>query len=70
MNLLNFCQLPGGRGGKYKWPNLSELYKKLFNDSFSEAHNASADVEATTRCFFELIRINVISYKNSWNGAS
>ena len=58
-----FCQLPGGRGGKYKWPNLSELYKKLFNDSFSEAHNASADVEATTRCFFELIRINVISYK-------
>jgi DNA polymerase-3 subunit alpha len=60
----NFCQLPGGRGGKYKWPNLSELYQKLFNDSFSEAHNASADVEATTRCFLELIRIKVISYKN------
>ena len=58
-----FCQLPGGRGGKYKWPNLSELYKKLFNDSFAEAHNASADVEATTRCFLELIRIKVISYK-------
>ena len=48
----NFCQLPGGRGGKYKWPNLSELYNKLFGESFAEAHNASADVEATTRCFF------------------
>ena len=31
----NFCQLPGGRGGKYKWPNLSELYYKLFNDSLN-----------------------------------
>jgi DNA polymerase-3 subunit alpha len=28
----------------------------LFNAPFGEAHNATADVEATTRCFFELIR--------------
>ena len=27
------------------------------------AHNASADVEATSRCFLELIRLNVISYQ-------
>ena len=59
----DFCQLPGGRGGKFKWPNLSELYHKLFNESFAEAHNASADVEATTRCFLELIRLKVISYE-------
>ncbi len=57
----DYCQLPGGRGGKYKWPNLSELYNKLFNDSFAEAHNASADVEATTRCFLELMRLEIIS---------
>ena len=57
----DFCQLPGGRGGKFKWPNLSELYNKLFGESFAEAHNASADVEATTRCFLELIRLNIIS---------
>ena len=31
-----FCQLPGGRGGKYKWPNLSELYVKLFNESLNQ----------------------------------
>lgn len=56
----DFCQLPGGRGGKFKWPNLTELHTKLFGESFAEAHNASADVEATTRCFLELIRIGII----------
>ena len=59
----DFCQLPGGRGGKYKWPNLSELYNKLFGETFAEAHNASADVEATTRCFLELIRLSVIPFQ-------
>ncbi|MEN8188089.1 MAG: DNA polymerase III subunit alpha, partial [Bacteroidota bacterium] len=52
------CQIPGGRGGKFKLPTLTELHQKLFNKPFSEAHNATADVEATTRCFLELIRIN------------
>ena len=56
----DFCQLPGGRGGKFKWPSLSELYVKLFNETFAEAHNASADVEATTRCFLELVRLGII----------
>src|SRR5690606_11824024 len=28
---------------------------------FGEAHNATADVEATTRCFFELVRKEVYS---------
>ena len=50
------CQLPGGRGGKFKLPTLGELYHFLFNESFKEAHNATADVEATTRAFLELIR--------------
>jgi len=52
-----FCQLPGGRGGKFKIPKLSELYHHLFKKNFTEAHNATADVEATTRAFFELIRL-------------
>ena len=50
------CQLPGGRGGKFKLPTLGELYRFLFQDSFKEAHNATADVEATSRAFLELIR--------------
>lgn len=52
----NLCQIPGGRGGKFKLPTLTELHDYLFNVPFAEAHNATADVEATTRCFFELMR--------------
>ena len=51
------CELPGGRGGKFKLPTLIELHEFLFKTSFKEAHNATADVEATARCFLELIRI-------------
>ncbi|MDB4130650.1 DNA polymerase III subunit alpha [Flavobacteriaceae bacterium] len=57
----NVCKIPGGRGGKFKFPTLIEIYSFLFNDSFSEAHNASADVEATARVFFELVRTGIIN---------
>ena len=57
----NVCKFPGGRGGKFKFPTLIELYSFLFDESFSEAHNASADVEATARAFFELVRIGTIN---------
>ncbi|WGD35515.1 DNA polymerase III subunit alpha [Olleya sp. YS] len=50
------CKIPGGRYGKFKLPTLTELHQFLFNKPFAEAHNATADVEATTRCFLELIR--------------
>ena len=50
------CQIPGGRGGKFKLPTLTELHQHLFRTAFGDAHNATADVEATTRCFLELIR--------------
>jgi len=56
----DFCALPGGKGGKFKWPNLAQLHQKLFEEDFDNAHNASADVEATARCFLELARIGVI----------
>ena len=51
------CKIPGGRGGKFKLPTLTELHNHLFGTGFGEAHNATADVEATTRCFLELIRL-------------
>ncbi|RYZ81285.1 MAG: PHP domain-containing protein, partial [Proteobacteria bacterium] len=54
-------KIPGGRGGKFKLPTLTELHQYLFNTPFSEAHNATADVEATTRCFLELIRREVFT---------
>ena len=51
----DFCALPGGRGGKFKWPTLTELHQKLFGRGFGDAHDAAYDVDATARCFFGLI---------------
>lgn len=48
----NFCKLEGPYG--YKWPKLSELHNKLFGFDFEEAHNASVDIKATAKCFWEL----------------
>lgn len=45
-----------GRSG-FKPAKLGELHAKLFGEEFAEAHNATADVEATARCFWELVRI-------------
>ncbi|HAT77489.1 MAG TPA: DNA polymerase III subunit alpha, partial [Flavobacterium sp.] len=59
----SLMKLQGGRGGKFKLPTLTELHQYLFNSPFIEAHNATADVEATTRCFFELIRTEVFAKK-------
>ncbi|MBZ9630012.1 DNA polymerase III subunit alpha [Salegentibacter sp. LM13S] len=55
------CEIPGGRGGKFKLPTLTELHEFLFDEPFGEAHNATADVEATTRCFLELVRQRVFT---------
>ncbi|WP_026451278.1 DNA polymerase III subunit alpha [Aequorivita capsosiphonis] len=55
------CQIPGGRGGKFKLPTLTELHQYLFNETFGDAHNATADVEATTRCFLELVRRQIFT---------
>ncbi len=60
----DFCAIPGGKGGKFKWPALSELHDCLFGEGFDEAHNAAADVAATARCFFELLRRGIISTKS------
>ena len=57
----NLLKLPGGRGGKFKLPTLTELHQYLFDKPFAEAHNATADVEATTRCFLELIKRGVFT---------
>lgn len=57
----NLTKIPGGRGGRFKLPTLTELHEFLFQVPFGEAHNATADVEATTRCFFELVRREVFT---------
>ncbi|WP_268035694.1 DNA polymerase III subunit alpha [Algoriphagus sp. PAP.12] len=56
----DFCAIPGGKGGKYKWPTLTELHHKLFGVGFDDAHDAAYDVDATARCFFGLITQDVL----------
>ncbi len=56
----NFCAIPGGKGGKFKWPTLTELHQKLFGVGFDDAHDAAYDVAATAKCFFGLLTHNVI----------
>lgn len=57
----SLLKLPGGRGGKFKLPTLTELHQYLFGEPFAEAHNATADVEATTRCFLELVKREIFT---------
>ncbi len=57
---VEFCQLPGGPGGKLKMPRLLELHEKLFGKGFGDAHDASYDVAATARSFFGLISQKVV----------
>lgn len=54
----DICKIPGKYG--YKYPKLQELYKKMFNRNFEDAHNSAADVKATMECYFELKKKNLI----------
>tara|TARA_B100000686_G_scaffold1680_1_gene1886 strand:- start:250 stop:4458 length:4209 start_codon:yes stop_codon:yes gene_type:complete len=51
-----YCNLSGGIGGRLKMPKLIELYEILFGEKFSDAHDATYDVNATAKSFFELVR--------------
>lgn len=53
-----YCQLPGPYG--YKWPKLSELHIALFGEDFEESHDASVDINATEKCFWEMRKIGLI----------
>ncbi|HCC48931.1 MAG TPA: 3'-5' exonuclease [Elusimicrobia bacterium] len=58
-----YCAIPGPRG--YKWPKLTELHQKLFGADFEGAHDASSDVAATAKCFWELKRRGLIEGADS-----
>lgn len=56
----NYCKIPNQFKSGYKWPRLDELYLKLFDCSFENAHTADADVEATNKCYVELVKRGII----------
>jgi len=59
---INYCKLPKKLASSpwYKRPKLWELHKKLFWEYFIWAHDAITDVEATLRCFIELVQQDII----------
>lgn len=62
LSSIEYCQIPnyGNRPG-YKYPKLSELYERLFEKEFPDAHSALSDVMATRECFFALRDLGVIT---------
>ncbi|WP_185876600.1 DNA polymerase III subunit alpha [Blattabacterium cuenoti] len=60
---VSFCKILAGNKKKFKWPTLSELYQKLFEEKIQNLHNSASDVKSTARCFLELLRIGVISHR-------
>lgn len=61
MKSVKHCGIPATSGRGLKWPSLGELHNKLFGCDFDGAHDALNDVMACKDCFFELVRIGVIS---------
>lgn len=51
-----YCKIPNRRGS-YKWPSLTELHAICFQQRYSPANNARADVIAAARCFIKLMKI-------------
>ena len=62
---INYCKLPkkNEKAEWYKRPKLWELHKKVFWEYFVWAHDAMTDVEATLRCFVDLVKNNEIEIK-------
>ncbi|HEY8782338.1 MAG TPA: 3'-5' exonuclease [Mucilaginibacter sp.] len=58
MGSVNYCAIKGPYGNKY--PKLTELHQKLFNSRFDGAHDASADITATSKCFWEMRKRGLI----------
>lgn len=58
MSTIKYVQAPGKYGAKF--PTLSELHTKLFGVDFDGAHDALSDVKACAKCFFELLKRELI----------
>jgi len=57
INSTEICKIPKMRGSGYKWPKLQEIHQHLFGCEFADAHDALADITATKKVFFEIMRL-------------
>ena len=58
--IIAYVGIPSIYCDGFKWPSLSELHTKLFGVDFMGGHDASADVEACAKCYFELIELGIV----------
>lgn len=62
----DYCQLPGGPYGQFKWPTLQQLNSILGGPKLEGAHDAHVDANACAYCFFELVYRRVIRLRTRW----
>ena len=58
----DYCKIHSPKGKGYKFPKLTELYRKLFSTSVDEKHEALYDAELCMKCFKELYNQKVIQF--------
>lgn len=63
---VDFCQIKWN-WERFKYPKLWELHKILFWEYFIWAHDAMVDVEATLKCFVELVKKWIIKIEKKEN---
>lgn len=51
----DYCKLPGKYGNKR--PSLQELHQKLFDCKFEWAHDALSDIQATKKCYMQMLEL-------------
>jgi len=54
-----FCGIPGRFGKGFKWPSLSGLYQKLYDQPPESAHRALYDARTCADCYYELVKRDV-----------
>ncbi|MEM9917925.1 MAG: 3'-5' exonuclease [Bacteroidota bacterium] len=54
-----YCKLPGTKG-RYKWPSLQELNRKVYGEGYLRDGSALNDVQVCANCFFKLVDIEAI----------
>ena len=70
-NGVDICKIEAiSRDGEkyFKYPNLSELYKKLFNSSVKNVHNSMIDIILSLRCYCLMennLDINVVGCQHT-----
>jgi len=60
-----FCKIlypekNGKRRGGFKFPNLSEMYQKLYENDIVDIHSAMGDIKATIKCYWRLHDLGLV----------